>query len=120
MALVFFGGGLGTIFRYLISKTFNPYFQNFYLGTFLVNVTGCLLIGFIVGFTLKSNYLSENHSLLLITGFCGGFTTFSALAFENYSLLKSGDLVHLSIYTIASIVIGVLAVSLGMWLSKLM
>ncbi|HZJ21162.1 MAG TPA: CrcB family protein, partial [Pricia sp.] len=47
--LVFIGGGIGSVLRYLISKSFNNYFAHFYLGTFLVNILGCLLIGFILG-----------------------------------------------------------------------
>lgn len=119
LLLVFFGGGIGSMLRYLISKNFNSYFQHFFLGTFLVNIIGCLLIGIILGFSLKSNYLTQNQTLLLSTGFCGGFTTFSTFAFEKHSLLRVGELMHFSIYLIASIAIGVFAVALGLWLSKL-
>ncbi|WP_350292392.1 fluoride efflux transporter CrcB [uncultured Croceitalea sp.] len=117
--LVFLGGGLGSALRFLISKVLNPTFQHFFLGTFLVNIVGCLLIGFILGFSAKNNFLSENHTLLLATGFCGGFTTFSAFAFEKHSLLKSGELLHFSVYTISSIVVGIIAVAIGIWFTKL-
>ena len=118
--LVFIGGGLGSLLRYIISRTFNTYFQHFYLGTFLVNIIGCLIIGLVLGISFKSNLLSQNQTLLLTTGFCGGFTTFSAFALENQNLLKSGEILHFSFYTIASIAVGVFAVILGLWLSKLM
>ncbi|MGI9553108.1 MAG: fluoride efflux transporter CrcB [Aurantibacter sp.] len=117
--LVFVGGGLGSGLRYLISKSFNGYFQHFYLGTFLVNMIGCLLIGLILGISAKNNVFTENQTLLLATGFCGGFTTFSAFAFEKHSLLSAGELVHFSIYTISSIAVGIFAVVVGLWLSKL-
>ena len=117
--LVFLGGGLGSAFRYLISKSFNGYFQHFYLGTFLANTIGCLLIGIILGLSVKNNFFSENQTLLLATGFCGGFTTFSAFAFEKHTLLSTGELMHFFIYLISSIVVGLLAVVLGLWLSKL-
>lgn len=120
LLLVFFGGGIGSMLRYLISKYFNSYFQHFFLGTFLVNIIGCLLIGIILGLSLKNNYLTQNQTLLLSTGFCGGFTTFSTFAFEKHSLLRAGELMHFSIYLIASIVVGVLAVALGLWLSRLL
>ncbi len=119
LLLVFLGGGLGSLLRYIISKTFNNYFEHFYLGTFLVNMIGCLIIGLVLGLSYKNNLLSQNQTLLLTTGFCGGFTTFSSFAFENLSLLKSGEILHFSIYTFSSIVIGILAVLLGLWLSKL-
>ena len=119
MKLVFLGGGVGSLLRYVVSKTFNNYFQHFYLGTFLVNIIGCLLIGLVIGVSFKNNYLTQNQTLLLTTGFCGGFTTFSTFAFEKHTLLKAGEIFHFSFYLIASIVIGILAVSIGLWLSKL-
>jgi CrcB protein len=118
--LVFLGGGLGSLLRYIISRTFNTYFQHFYLGTFLVNIIGCLIIGLVLGISYKSNLLSQNQTLLITTGFCGGFTTFSTFALENQTLLKSGEILHFSFYTIASIAVGIFAVILGLWLSKLM
>lgn len=117
--LVFLGGGVGSALRFLMSRALNPFLKNFFLGTFLVNIIGCLLIGLVMGLFTKGKLLTENQMLLLVAGFCGGFTTFSAFAFEKHSLLKSGEILHFSIYAILSIIIGILAVSLGIWLSRL-
>ncbi|WP_273566217.1 fluoride efflux transporter CrcB [Maribacter halichondriae] len=119
LALVFLGGGIGSMLRYIISKTLNPYFQHFFLGTFLVNILGCLLIGIIIGLSLKTSILSQNQTLLLATGFCGGFTTFSTFALEKHSLLRDGELLHFSFYTLSSIAVGILAVVFGLWISRL-
>lgn len=120
LLLVFLGGGIGSCLRFLLSKSYGSYFQNFFLGTFLVNIIGCLLIGLIMGLSFKSNYLNQNQTLLLSTGFCGGFTTFSAFSFENHILLKTGEYFHFSLYTISSFVVGLLAVALGLWIAKLL
>lgn len=118
MALVFLGGGLGSLFRYSISKALNGYFQHFYLGTFTVNILGCFLIGIILGLSTKGNLLSENQVLFLATGFCGGFTTFSTFAYEKHSLLTAGELWHFWLYLGLSVITGIIAVALGLWCTR--
>ena len=71
-----------------------------------------------MGIVLKNSSFSENQTLLLITGFCGGFTTFSAFAYENQVFLKEGDLTNFFIYTLGSIGVGIMAVFLGLFISK--
>ena len=118
LILVFIGGGLGSSLRYLISKYLNaghllPY------GTFLVNVMGSLLLGIILGWAIKSDTLNSPTNLILGVGFCGGFTTFSTFSFENYSLIKSGDYWSFSVYFFGSLILGILAVFVGILISKI-
>jgi CrcB protein len=116
--LVFIGGGFGSGLRYLIGKYLNSSLGGFPIGTFTVNIIGSLLIGLILGYAAKENSLSQNQVLLLATGFCGGFTTFSAFAQENFQMLKTGDIMQFSIYTIGSIVVGLIAVFIGIYIAK--
>lgn len=116
--LVFLGGGLGSGLRYLVTITINQYSKVLPFGTFTVNMLGCLLIGLILGYAQKENTLTSNQTLLLATGFCGGFTTFSAFANENLELIKNGELFNFSVYTIGSVLIGILAVFIGFYLTN--
>lgn len=114
--LVFLGGGFGSVLRYLVGKFLNSTETGIPYGTFAANILGSLLIGIILGLAAKNDSLTQNQTLLLATGFCGGFTTFSTFAYENHVFLKSGDFTSFAIYTIASFIVGFLAVFLGMYL----
>lgn len=116
--LVFLGGGIGSALRYAIGRIFNTSSAGYPWSTFSVNIIGSLLIGVFMGIALKNNNLSENQTLLLVTGLCGGFTTFSAFAYENQQFLKEGDLTSFAIYTLGSLSLGILAVFLGLVISK--
>lgn len=118
LLFVFIGGGFGSVLRFLIGKWLNNSETGIPYGTFAANILGSLFIGFILGYAAKSDALSQNHTLLLATGFCGGFTTFSTFAYENHIFLKSGDFISFTFYTIASFVVGFLAVFAGMYLVK--
>jgi len=119
LLLVFVGGGIGSVLRFLIGKYLNDAGSGLPYGTFAANILGSLLIGIILGLAVKQNTLSENQILFLATGFCGGFTTFSAFAYENHLFLKSGDFTSFAIYTVASFVFGFLAVFAGIYLTKI-
>ena len=114
--LVFIGGGIGSVLRYIIGKALNSSQTGIPYGTFTANILGSLLIGIILGLAAKNQALTQNHTLLLATGFCGGFTTFSTFAYENHVFLKAGDFSSFALYTIASFIIGFLAVFAGIFL----
>jgi CrcB protein len=118
LGLVFLGGGLGSVLRYIIGKWLNNTENGIPYGTFVANILGSLLIGIILGYAAKNETISQNTTLLLATGFCGGFTTFSTFAYESHVFLKSGDFTTFAFYTIASFVIGFLAVFAGMYLVR--
>ena len=119
LLLVFLGGGAGSIFRFLLARMFNNA-AVIPIGTLTVNIFGSLLIGLFVGLGIKNELLSEELKLLLIPGFCGGFTTFSAFTLENQMFLKNGDFVSLGFYILFSLLFGIGAIFLGIYLARLL
>jgi fluoride exporter len=108
------GSFLGGIARFLTSR----YIQNhamtaFPMGTLIVNIVGCLLIGFFYGLSERGNLINAEWRMFLTVGFCGGFTTFSAFANENMALLREGDFFYFALYTSLSVFLGLMATYLG-------
>jgi len=122
-AILFVGMGsfAGGSLRYVLSKYVQDLLNiNFPLGTFLVNIIGCLVIGFFYGAFLSGHVVDNNMRLLLTTGFCGGFTTFSTFINENYDYIKDQHFFLLAFYTSLSLFVGLLMLYLGYSLAKLL
>ncbi|MEP6597719.1 MAG: fluoride efflux transporter CrcB [Ginsengibacter sp.] len=117
--IIFAGSGFGGVARYgMQTWIFRIYPFTFPLGTFIVNSTGCFLIGLFYALSEKGNLLTPEWRLALTTGFCGGFTTFSTFAYENMNLLRTGDYLYFGLYIAASVVLGIVAVYLGIFTIK--
>ncbi len=117
LILVFIGGGLGSVLRFLISKIDYSNF-NFPISTLFVNLLGSFLIGIIIGYGLKNNNLNNQEFIFLTTGFCGGFTTFSAFSSESLEMLNSGSYNYFFIYSSLTIVAGILFTFIGLSISR--
>lgn len=120
MLLVGAGGFIGSIARYLtvvtVDKRLNALFP---YGTFLVNLIGSLLLGFLVAWMAKKTGASAlQWKLFLGTGFCGGFTTFSAFAVENVNLFANKHPGTGVLYIVLSIAAGLFAVWAGFALAR--
>ena len=115
--LVFLGGGIGSVLRFLISKWLNPLFANVFFGTLSVNILGSLLIGFLLAYDMEE-IIKKPSVLFLITGFCGGFTTFSAFSAESLFLIKSNQYLQAATYISGSVILGILAVFVGFYLAR--
>ncbi len=117
--VVLFGGGIGALARYLLGTAIMQRFGGrFPLGTFIINVTGCFLIGILM--TLLTERLQPHPywRLLLVVGVLGGYTTFSSFEYETYSSVRDGAVVLGLLNILGSVVFGYLAVWLGVLLAK--
>jgi CrcB protein len=114
--LVGLGGGIGAISRYKLGGwvLHHSVDWRFPLGTFVVNVLGCLIAGLLAGLVERHDLFSPDTRLLLFTGVLGGFTTFSAFGVETVALLRRGDVAVATAYIFASVLIGLALLRLGM------
>jgi CrcB protein len=112
-------GALGRYFiteftKAIIGKDFS------YYGTFLINITGCFVIALF--YTLneqKFKSLSPEIRLAIATGFCGAYTTFSTYGLETFTQIDKGNTTIALVYWLASMVVGILGIQLGVTLGKL-
>ncbi|MFT3749480.1 MAG: fluoride efflux transporter CrcB [Agriterribacter sp.] len=116
---IWLGGGFGSVLRYLVQLGTSKLFTvTFPAGTFIVNISGCFVIGLLYGLATKYATLTMEWRLFLITGICGGYTTFSSFSYEGISLFRQGNYTYFILYTVLSVVIGLLSTFFGMTVVK--
>lgn len=115
LLLVGLGGCLGSMARYSLGAwVLHLGAQGrFPLGTFLVNVLGCWVVGMLAGAGVRYQWFGADVRLFLFTGLLGGFTTFSAFGLETLHLLRDGDVGVALLYVGGSVVLGIALVWLG-------
>jgi CrcB protein len=100
------GAGVGGVSRYLLASAIQQRAgTSFPWGTFVVNVSGSLLLGFLIRYALATPSLSVEMRALLTTGFCGGYTTFSTYSYETATLLEDGQYSRAGLYAVASVLL---------------
>jgi CrcB protein len=119
--LVFFGAGLGGCLRHAINLlAARGLGTNFPWGTFLINISGSLVMGLIAGFlTFRAGESWTQHvRLFVLTGILGGYTTFSAFSLDSALLYERGDLAGMAAYVGGSVVLALVGVFSGLALMR--
>ena len=111
LLLVFTGGGLGPVSRFLVTTALAGKLGNFPLGTLVANFFGSLLMGLVIGI-LAGRF--DSVRLFVAVGFLGGFTTFSSFSAETLALIQNGQIFAATANVVVSVVAGLLACAIGL------
>jgi fluoride exporter len=120
LLLVALGGALGALARYGVATAVGRRFgTGFPLGTLIINVSGCAIIGFVIA-ALNGRWsgVNEGWEYLVPIGFVGAYTTFSTYEFELARLMEAGAFARLAAYFVLSNGVGFAAVVGGIWLGR--
>ncbi|MBN2653763.1 MAG: fluoride efflux transporter CrcB [Nitrospirae bacterium] len=113
------GGFLGAIARYALSSWIgHGWGRNFPLGTLVVNVTGCFLIGAVMTLFTERMLMSSQARSFICIGFLGAYTTFSAFEYETSELFRDGEQFMAILNIFISVVLGFLALKLGDYVAR--
>lgn len=119
MGAIGLGGAAGTLIRAAIAQALPSRSASFPWATLIVNVSGSVVLGFVIVVALERAAPSRYLRPLLGTGFCGGLTTFSTFAVETDSLVRAGRAGVAVVYVLASTAAGLLGVWGGARLARL-
>ena len=111
---VMIAGALGAVARYILDGVVQDRVEGvFPWGTFVINVTGSLLLGVIAGLALYQGLPSAPRAILAV-GFCGAYTTFSTFSYETFRLIEDGSRVTALTNIVASAATALVAAGLGL------
>ena len=119
--LIAFGGALGSMARYWVGSTIaNRMGTKFPYGTFVINITACMIIGFSLTFLAKRADLNPAWRFLVPVGFIGAYSTFSTYEWETLSTIRSGAFLLAAFYAVSSLILGLAAVWGGSVLAEIL
>jgi CrcB protein len=119
--LVAIGGAVGSAARYLVDgAVYRLLPATFPYGTFVVNVTACLIFGVLMGFSDDRLVVGSRARSLLLIGLVGGYSTFSTLTFETFQLLRGGEWGLAFVNTLGQLAGGLVALWAGFVLGRLL
>jgi CrcB protein len=112
--MVAIGGALGSVLRFWVgTHVSNRLNTRFLAGTFIINMTACFLIGFIITILAEKTSWSPNWRYLIPIGFIGGYSTFSTFEYETFRVFQEGEFLIAGLNVILSVVLGFVSVWLG-------
>ena len=118
--LIAIGGALGSIARYWVGSTVaNRMGTRFPYGTFVINITACVIIGFSLTFLARRVDLNPAWRFLIPVGFIGAYSTFSTYEWETLSTLRAGAFFLAALYAVSSLILGLAAVWGGAMIAEL-
>ena len=117
--LVFLGGGMGTVLRYIVNVVCPRLFgMNFPYHTFIINITGSTVMGLIAGYLAFKGDAAQSWRLFLMTGILGGYTPFSAFSLDSMLLFERGQLGLAVLYVVASVALSIGGLFAGLALMR--
>jgi CrcB protein len=119
--LIAIGGALGSMARYWVGSTIaNRMGTKFPYGTFVINITACVVIGFSLSFLAKRADLNPAWRFLVPVGFIGAYSTFSTYEWETLSTIRSGAFLLAVLYAFSSLILGLAAVWGGSLIAEIL
>ncbi|MGA9242811.1 MAG: fluoride efflux transporter CrcB [Silvibacterium sp.] len=113
------GGALGSLARFWAGSTIASRMgTRFPYGTFVINITACIVIGFSLAFLGKRTELNPAWRFLIPVGFVGAYSTFSTFEWETFSNLQIGAFVIAALYVVLSVFLGLIAVWCGVLIAR--
>lgn len=119
LVVIALGGALGALGRFWVSGVLNNAHYRLPFGTLTVNVLGSFLMGVCAVLIMEKAKLSPEFRPLLMTGFMGAFTTFSTFSLESVAMIQEGHVISALIYILLSVILCLVALSLGLFLARM-
>ena len=120
LILIFVGGGLGSITRFMLGKYIQEQFmRNFPFGTLGINILASLILGLLLGMFEAKTLVNPNYRAFIAIGFCGGFSTFSTFSNDTLQLIQNNRFSEALLNILLNVVLCILATFGGITLAKI-